>query len=336
MLNINSDHCHPCEPEEIQIRKFKEAVKIRAINETTPIPQIYDEEATRINLSTLSIASLLSRREISSTLNRARRLQAPHIPDSQIITLDFQSTFVCVLALLPDKKKPTYKLLFHELRNKLAQFFHPNTIVSDFEETLANIIKSEFSNSLHVRCYFHYTQAIYRNIQRLRLSSEYAADEEIRNTYRKIMALALMPVSLVLRAFGDLSESVLESSPIKFNLLKPLFHYFENQWLKNVDIQRWNVYGLKLRTNDNCEGYHNRLNLRISKYHPNSWAFIRCIQGGENRFNHLLIQLKGDVQMRPKTKKTQPIRQRIDTLYIRHDNVDATNNELLEGLSLSS
>ncbi|CAF3348314.1 unnamed protein product, partial [Rotaria socialis] len=67
------------------------------------------------------------------------------------------------------------------------------------------------------------------------------------------MALALMPVSLVLRAFGDLSESVLESSPIKFNLLKPLFHYFENQWLKNVDIQRWNVYGLKLRTNDNCE-----------------------------------------------------------------------------------
>ncbi|CAM4980881.1 unnamed protein product [Rotaria socialis] len=192
------------------------------------------------------------------------------------------------------------------------------------------------SEKLDVLLSKDFFKAIYRNIQRLSLSSEYAADEEIRNTYRKIMALALMPVSLVLRAFGDLSESVLESSPIKFNLLKPLFHYFENQWLKNVDIQRWNVYGLKLRTNDNCEGYHNRLNLRISKYHPNSWAFIRCIQGGENRFNHLLIQLKGDVQMRPKTKKTQPIRQRIDTLYIRHDNVDATNNELLEGLSLSS
>ena len=65
MLNINGDHCHPCEPEEVQIRKFKQAVKIRAINETTPIPQIYDEEATRIDLSTLSIASLPSQREIS-------------------------------------------------------------------------------------------------------------------------------------------------------------------------------------------------------------------------------------------------------------------------------
>lgn len=65
MLNINGDHCHPCEPEEIQIRKFKQAVKIRAMNETTPIPQIDDEEATRIDLSALSIASLPSQREIS-------------------------------------------------------------------------------------------------------------------------------------------------------------------------------------------------------------------------------------------------------------------------------
>ncbi|CAF4231419.1 unnamed protein product, partial [Rotaria magnacalcarata] len=56
MLNINGDHCHPREPKEIQIRKFKQAVKIHAIHEITPIPQIYDEEAARIYVSTLSIA----------------------------------------------------------------------------------------------------------------------------------------------------------------------------------------------------------------------------------------------------------------------------------------
>ncbi|CAF2159271.1 unnamed protein product [Rotaria magnacalcarata] len=95
MLNINGDHCHPCEPEEIQIRKFKRAVQICAVNETTPIPQIYDEEATRIDPSTLSIASLLSQREISSALNTARRLQAPHIPDSQIF--DIPESFTITL-----------------------------------------------------------------------------------------------------------------------------------------------------------------------------------------------------------------------------------------------
>jgi hypothetical protein len=65
VLNIKDDHCHPPEPEEVQIRTFKQAVKTRAINESTPIPQIYDEEAARINLSTLSIAALPSQREMS-------------------------------------------------------------------------------------------------------------------------------------------------------------------------------------------------------------------------------------------------------------------------------
>jgi len=80
-------------------------------------------------------------------------------------------------------------------------------------------------------------------------------------------------------------------------------------------------------------GYHNRLNSRISKYHPNIWAFIKCIQGEENRFNHLLIQMKGGLAARQKTKQTQAIQQRIDTLYVHYANGDVTPNELLEGLS---
>ena len=65
ILNINDDHCHPPEPEEIQIRTFRQAVKTRAVNESTPIPQIYDEEAARMDLSKLSIAALPSQREMS-------------------------------------------------------------------------------------------------------------------------------------------------------------------------------------------------------------------------------------------------------------------------------
>jgi len=69
------------------------------------------------------------------------------------------------------------------------------------------------------------------------------------------MALALLPVSLVLDAFDNLCDSLLESSPTKFNLLKPLFCYFENQWIKKVDIKIWNAYGTHMRTNNNCEGF---------------------------------------------------------------------------------
>ncbi|CAF4455940.1 unnamed protein product, partial [Rotaria sp. Silwood2] len=222
--NIKGDHCHPPEPEEIQIRVFKQVVKARAISESTSIPQIYDEEAARIGLSTLAIATLPSRGELGSTLNKARRLQTPSIHNSQLF--DIPQSYTKTLKNLP--------------------FLCIDQIIKRKTRIL-------FPNSQHVGCFFHYTQAIYRNIQQLGLSSEYVADDEFRNTCRKLMALALIPVSLVLQAYDDLHDSVLESSSTTFNLLKSLFSYFENQWIKNVDIQRWNVYGLHMRTNNNAE-----------------------------------------------------------------------------------
>ncbi len=65
VVKINDDHQHPPEPDEVQIRMFKQVVKTRVMNESTPIPQIYDEEAARMNLSMLSIAALPSQREMS-------------------------------------------------------------------------------------------------------------------------------------------------------------------------------------------------------------------------------------------------------------------------------
>ena len=64
ILSIKGHHCHPTEPEEIQIRTFKQVVKARAISKNTLVPQIYDEEAARIDLSALSIVALLSQSEL--------------------------------------------------------------------------------------------------------------------------------------------------------------------------------------------------------------------------------------------------------------------------------
>ena len=80
-------------------------------------------------------------------------------------------------------------------------------------------------------------------------------------------------------------------------------------------------------------GFHNRLNLRITKHHPNIWTFIRCIQGEEIRFNHVLIQMVGGLTCRKKTAATNAIQQRIDTLYLRYQNNDINADELLLGLS---
>ncbi|CAM4872329.1 unnamed protein product [Rotaria socialis] len=354
LVKVKGDHSHPPEPDEIEIRKFKHNLKQRAIQETVPIPKIYDEESSRFCLTSLSIAILPAQREIAGSLNKSRRLQTPVIPDSQtfdipevysktlknepflcidkfirrktrvlvfvsreqltllfessIIFMDgtfsaspsifdqvyslhgikYQQCFACAFGLLPDRKKPTYKFLFQELKNLAAEMnlcFNPVTIMSDFETGLAEAIHSEFPNCNHVGCFFHFTH----------------------------------PVR------GPPSN--------KFDLLKPLFNYFDNYWIKHVDLKKWNVFGLEIRTNNNAEGFHNRLNSRLSKSHPNIWTFIKCIQGEQNRFNHLMIQMKGGLSSRQKTARTLAIQQRLNTLYLRHEKGDISDSELFEGLS---
>lgn len=73
LIKVNGDHCHPPEPEKIEVRTFKQTLKERAINETVPIPKIYDEEAAKAGLASSTIAILPSEREISTFMSSKSR-----------------------------------------------------------------------------------------------------------------------------------------------------------------------------------------------------------------------------------------------------------------------
>ncbi|CAF3660198.1 unnamed protein product [Rotaria sp. Silwood1] len=61
-----NSHCTVTARADLQdiILNIKKVVKVRAISESTPIPQIYDKEADRIDSSTLSVAVLPSQRQL--------------------------------------------------------------------------------------------------------------------------------------------------------------------------------------------------------------------------------------------------------------------------------
>lgn len=143
LIGTAEDHNHPCEPEQVEIRKLKSAIKERAIKETTAIPKIYDEETSRFCLSSLATAILPSQREISnrmniffkgSSLNKARRLQTPVIPDSQVFDIPdgFTKTLKGELFLCVDKfiKRKTRILLFAS-REQLKLLFESSIILMD-------------------------------------------------------------------------------------------------------------------------------------------------------------------------------------------------------------
>ncbi|CAF4755012.1 unnamed protein product, partial [Rotaria socialis] len=81
---------------------------------------------------------------------------------------------------------------------------YADAIMSDFEPTLITVIAAEFVGATHSSCYFHFTQAVYRAIQRVGLSTSYNNDNDIKHSCRKLMALALLPEPIIEDTYDEL------------------------------------------------------------------------------------------------------------------------------------
>lgn len=99
----------------------------------------------------------------------------------------------------------------------------------------------------HHGCFFHFCQALFKNIQSLGLSTSYLDDEDIRLACRSAMALALMPKEHVGEAFALLKDN----SPAE---MADFFDYVQKQWFKRVLPEYWVVSDLDWRTNNFSEG----------------------------------------------------------------------------------
>ncbi|CAF4689044.1 unnamed protein product, partial [Rotaria socialis] len=395
----------------------REKIKQRAINETTPIPRIYDEECAKAMLSNTAIAILPSECEMNSGINKARRAITPIIPTTQLFdipesysktlnkneflitdkmitrrqrillfstseqlkmlfatetifmdgtfstcpkmfdqvytihAIKYDQSFPCVFGLLPNRQKSTYHFMFRELKALAVQMdmnFSPKLIMSDFEPGLLAVVALEFVTATHLSCYFHFTQAIYRAIQRLGLSTAYNNDDDIKKYCRKLMALPLIPEAIIEDTYDELIATM--PSTLK-DSLKDLLQYFQEQWLNKVPISQWCVHGLNIRTNNNAEGdiflvfnseiyflmshlaFHSRFNRRVQINHPNIWSFIKLLQGEENRFHHMYVQFMAGLGTRSKQAKTVAIQLRIDKLGERYYDGAINTIEYLDGLS---
>ncbi|CAF3627904.1 unnamed protein product [Rotaria sp. Silwood1] len=262
------DHSsHLPSPEHIEILNFNANVKERVTTEAIPIARIYDEELAKAQLSQTALC---------------------------IVPLAQDASFPCVFVLLTGRSNPMYKDVFKQLEEeakRLQMNFLPDQITTDFEKALVKPLQKQFPNARHIGCFYHYTQAIYRKIQNLGLSNIYKDDVNVRNMCRRLMALPLLPLNEVEFAFEELTEQ-------RPDVLMPLFEYFDNFWMKTTSMYLWNVSDLKIRTNNNCEGWHNRFNHRVDKVHPNIWHFIDVLKKEEVHFQQQLLHAKSGIIQR--------------------------------------
>jgi hypothetical protein len=201
----------------------------------------------------------------------------PHL-FAQLFTLhvfEHDRLLPVVYCLLPGKTAATYTAVFTALKNAATAAglqFDPNHILSDFETGLIRAVKTAFPNATHHGCYFHFTQAIWRQLQALGLSADYRNDNIVRTSVRQLMALGFSPLLRVRTVFTQLE---VQAPPI----LRALFVYFRDQWLDRVPPRMWNVFNAdhNLRSNNHLEGWHSGFNRTISAHHPNIWRLLTAL-----------------------------------------------------------
>ena len=70
--------------------------------------------------------------------------------------------------LIPNETEKTYKVYFSNLKNKFC--FNPRLFNMDFNKASCKAIKSVYPNIYIVKCFFHFTQYLYKKLKQLGLT----------------------------------------------------------------------------------------------------------------------------------------------------------------------
>ena len=94
--------------------------------------------------------------------------------------------------------------------------------------------------------------------KKIGLCSRYKDEPETRELIRRFMALSLLPSGHIKDNFIRLKVSI----PFTDSTLRVLASYMERQWIESTvhSLSSISVYNISIRTNNDCEGYHHRIN----------------------------------------------------------------------------
>lgn len=122
-------------------------------------------------------------------------------------------------------------------------------------------------------CFFHWSQAIWRKIQEIGLQSVYLREPATKYFIRLILALPFLPLSHVRSTFELLRNSAHTGQ------LQNLFSYVSHTWLDGDlwEARDWCVFGREVRTNNDVEGFHHRLNHRAQRSNLSFYSLVQLL-----------------------------------------------------------
>ncbi|XP_054715332.1 uncharacterized protein LOC129224808 [Uloborus diversus] len=253
---------------------------------------------------------------------------------SQLYTIHgsyLRKIFPLAFCLIGSKSKETYIELFSAIKEHARShglIFHPKFVMMDFETACIAALEEVFKGVVVKGCFFHFSQCIWKQVQRLGLVTEYAGNKEVRNFFRKMAALALVPPTLVPEAFLIIQENQPSTGEED-----TFISYMAETWLDEQDakfpISIWNHFDTNgARTNNVVEGWHSSLNNKASIRHLDLFSMIKLLQEEEAANQAVVFQLDGGQEKIQRVKTSSFTSDKDYTMS--QSNVSAETNLKLE------
>ena len=169
-----------------------------------------------------------------------------------------------LFCLMTRRQKIDYVAILEAITTSFSSDNKLERVILDFEAALWRAFETVFPQAKLTGCSFHFTQAIFRHVQMLGLQTSYQNNIATRKYIRKLMALCYIPDVHIKPLFEDLAM-LATCEP-----LKNLIAYINNTWITSLlhGPHRWSVFGMPIRTNNDVEGWHNKLNKKVNHKSP--------------------------------------------------------------------
>lgn len=206
--------------------------------------------------------------------------------------------------------------MLQSLRARLRQPTVIEKVVSDFEAAIWQAVRQVFSESVeHRGCVFHWTQAVWRQVQNLGLAATYMQRDATHRYCRRIMSLPFLPSAAIPDVFYALKGKA--ESPA----LTSLVEYVERTWIASTmwPPAVWSVYRCTVRTNNDCESWHSYLNRKAVTGNLPLYKLIDLLHHDSQKVELSLQLLSEDKAQRLQRRVTTEIQAQLENAWDEYD-----------------
>jgi hypothetical protein len=160
------------------------------------------------------------------------------------------------------REKADYEKILKTILEMLDNEVAVEEVVTDFEKATWRAFQSVFLDARLFGCAFHWTEALFRNLKKNCLVHLYRYDANVQKVCKRAMCLHLLPPTKIKKVFSVLKT---KAGALHIDQLDNFFTYIENTWMKTKGIwppSVWSVFLQLIRTNNDAEGWHNKINLK--------------------------------------------------------------------------